>query len=140
MTPADIALARRAVACHRFRWVPGMQVWEIRSGEEPFQVRVYAESQGGIRVIHHGGNNWDTARFDALGIKAEHVPDFSDTATVGCLLALVREALDDARAAGAGADAPIVRAWGDVIRPLFELGLAHEVTASALVAALEAAP
>jgi hypothetical protein len=78
MTKEQIALSRRAVASGRWQWAPG------------------ALDQFGRRVI----NVWP----DDLGIKWSHLldnrvvrdadalPDLSDAATLGCLLALVREA------------------------------------------------
>ncbi len=83
MTEAQTALARRAVACPKWRWKPGMR------------------TLGNMRVIHdpdrwpdrpcalrEGG--WiDTAPPRPL---RDDLPDLSDPATVGCLLALVREA------------------------------------------------
>jgi len=81
MTKEQIALSRRAVASGRWQWAPG------------------ALDQFGRRVI----NVWP----DDLGIKWSHIPencvvrdadalpDLSDAATLGCLLALVREAWGD---------------------------------------------
>ena len=61
------ALARRAVACPKWRWMPGMKLTAgLRLSESlvPFTFPV-------------------------------DLPDFTDPATVGCLIALVREAYDD---------------------------------------------
>ena len=67
MTPADIALARRAVAAPGWRWMAGMRaVWPDGAGE-----RVTEWSAG---ITHDGA-----------------LPDLTDPATLGCLLALVRE-------------------------------------------------
>ena len=84
MTEAQTALSRRAVACRGWRWSPGMR------------------TLGNMRVIHdpdrwpdrpcairEGG--WiDTSPPRPLG---DALPDLQDPATLGCLLALVREAL-----------------------------------------------
>lgn len=67
MTDDRIALARRAVACRGWRWMPGMKLTTgLRLSESlvPFTFAV-------------------------------DLPDLTDPATVGCLLALVREAWDD---------------------------------------------
>jgi hypothetical protein len=69
MTEEQIALARRAVACRAWRWMPGM-----------------ADCWGG-RVREGDGLDRATA-----------FPDLTDPATLGCLLALVREALHSPRA------------------------------------------
>lgn len=66
-------LARRAVACNGWRWMPGMLVvGSQRHGEWPF------------RVCHLSSL---TLRDDPGAL-----PDLTDPATLGCLLALVREA------------------------------------------------
>lgn len=83
MTDELIELGKRAVACKGWRWMPGMR------------------TAGAMRVIHdpdrwpdrpcairEGG--WvDTAPPRPLG---DDLPDLTDPATLGCLLALVREA------------------------------------------------
>jgi len=73
MTEEQIALARRAVACKSFRWMPGMLVvGSLRYGEWPFRV----------------------CYLSSLNLRGDPgaLPDFTDPATLGCLLALVREA------------------------------------------------
>jgi hypothetical protein len=63
-------LARRAVACKRWRWMPGMR----------YQVGQVA------------GRLSDSQCKGKLPLVAEAIPDLTDPATLGCLLALVREA------------------------------------------------
>lgn len=71
MTEDLISLARRAVACKGWRWMPGMRTTD------------------GMRVIH------DPYRWPAVPRPlGDHLPDLTDPATLGCLLALVREAWD----------------------------------------------
>jgi len=70
MTEEQIALARRAVACERWRWTPGM-------------LAVTSNGVVGFRVA-------DSAVVPPTCLVG--LPDFTDPATVGCLLALVREA------------------------------------------------
>lgn len=78
MIPEWQALARRAVACPRWRWLPGMR-WvhtQIpRRGEGPSSARVRD------RRPRHGKD-----------VPVTVLPDLTDPATLGCLLALVREA------------------------------------------------
>lgn len=84
MTPDDLrALARRAVACKGWRLMRGMRL---------------LLSDGGTTLITHetNPNGWVSATrgffspepWAALGA----LPDLEDPATLGCLLALVREA------------------------------------------------
>jgi hypothetical protein len=129
------ALGRRAVACARWRRLPGMRIrpdGEIRpwdayrlcaedEREDPFQ-------QAGVE-----------------GGKPGEIPDLRDAATVGCLLALVREAW--------GSDACVVSSEDQIDGVI--VGIVWSVEgarigdrvisredgeAEALVAALEAAP
>jgi hypothetical protein len=98
-------LARRAVACRHWRWLPGMQT---------------------------------------LPLPAYGLPDLSDPATVGALLALVREAWGDPGASVWHDRRVSVWSWmadgciHGVWRPSDADG--YETEAEALVAALEAAP
>lgn len=71
MTPELEALARRAVACKAFRWMPGM----LADG-------------AGFRVEEEmSPNDWDAVQCGAWGL-----PAIDDPATLGCLLYLVRDA------------------------------------------------
>jgi len=113
-------LARRAVACKRWRWVPGMLYRHRR-----FPVRPESDT---APVIEGGG-----------------LPDFSDPATLGCLLALVREAWGPAASvsvnmsgfwAVGGATVLSGKGKGATIN----LGIWKLTEVEALVAALEVAP
>jgi hypothetical protein len=80
MTEEQNALARRAVACKGWRWLPGMRVewvgmstgWRMLSETQSWYEREGCEDG------EPGGPN--------------ALPDLTDPATLGCLLALVREA------------------------------------------------
>ena len=121
MDNAALDLARRAVACRGWRWMPGML---LAHGE-----RVYS---------HHP--EWspvgETVR------AAERLPDLDDAATLGCVLAMVRGALgrDDLGAHwwADGATRWCVEVDGGPASP----GRAYygPTEAAALVSALESAP
>ena len=72
---ADLDMARRAVACKRWRWMRGMmlRMTEPHDGDTDF------------RVLDYIGNR-------ETGAPITMYPDLTDPATLGCLLALVREA------------------------------------------------
>jgi len=132
MSPDIEDLARRAVACPGWRWMPrmvdqyGNTVLEVVDGT-PVQ---WAD---GVCVQDITDRGADVAR----RLWAEAIPDFDDAATRGCLLALVREAWgDDCMHAEPERDA--WRVW----RRIYPMGIAGAgpTEAAALVAALEAAP
>lgn len=82
MTEEMIALARRAVACKGWRWMPGMRCL-VGPLHAPYRyvTHDYAPPEGK-----------DVAFTDPV------LPDLTDPATLGCLLALVREAWGDPHA------------------------------------------
>jgi len=131
------SLARRAVACPRWRWMPGMRAtWPD-------------DSRPGRRFER----GWvsDYSGKEKFGCTDEHaLPDLSDPATIGCLLALVREAWGKPVWVRTGAvwirtgDYGNEVCWRDgphsisILFPDRDADADSEV--SALVAALEAAP
>lgn len=120
---SDPDLARRLVACKRWAWMPGMRVQDPR---DPYRFDRIPERY----VVPPNAQRW--------------IPDLDDPATVGCVLALVREAHQkpEAYARRCG------QRWGDAARLWGVYGLdehLHELAdktvapteAAALVAALE---
>jgi hypothetical protein len=107
------ALARRAVACKGWRWMSGMR-WRTE------------DDRGRL----------DDYQPEYMGRPPDALPDLTDPATLGCLLACVREAWNDQRAymrAGFGWE------WiTDYCVERWPPG--GETEAEALVAALEGAP
>ena len=86
MTEEQIALARRAVACRGWKWMPGMRTTDamrVIHDETAFPGRPCAIREG----------SWvDTSPPRPL---TDALPDLTDPATLGCVLALVREAWGD---------------------------------------------
>ena len=113
MTPEMVALGRRAVACKGWRWMGGMRrvwpflvrmpilqgsVWSCLAGAED-RARGYTERMPSERVEDdplscEPSEKWD----DATDQWVADMPDLTDPATLGCLLALVREAWNAPRA------------------------------------------
>ena len=117
-------LARRAVACKGWRWLSGM-AWVVRRAAPLDDIRG--------RVISGSGE----APYPGA------LPVLSDPATLGCLLALVREAWDDSElCTGWEAVSDGHGRW--VTWLVAFLGgrepVAGDSEAEALVAALECAP
>jgi hypothetical protein len=107
-------IARRAVACSRWRWMDGMLYKQGSVGGRPIIATAPITTNGGL-------------------------PDLSDPATMGCLLALVREAW--------GPTFHLIPQGGWLVQGArlpdggtINLGICSTSEAEALVAALEAAP
>ena len=136
MTEEQIALAKRAVACRGWRWMPGMLGFDPDGINDP------------VRVAFPPGKAYRIPTLAAWGrpsyIVHYELPDLTDPATLGCLLALVREALGDPNAC-VNYD-PISPTWYceamHELNGIHYLGVFTEASteAEALVAALEAAP
>lgn len=122
MSEDMIELGKRATACKSWRWIPGMLHGAVVGDELKFFYRV------GDLTLH---------------LDDERIPELTDPATLGCLLALVREAWGDPHASVGSAG------WDDgeegwvvvACSPTSKWSLCNcKTEAEALVAALEAAP
>ena len=126
MTPELEAVARRAVACPRWRWMPGMSSVAYRQPPlEPVVHRI-----GDLKLTPYPGS----------------LPNLTDFATLGCLLALVREAWGDPGFYAAQGSTKIkdtnTFGWDTFgyLHGKSYKGMLYRSEAEALVAALEAAP
>jgi hypothetical protein len=121
MSEEQIALAKRAVECKGFRLMSGMRT---HRGET-------------IDCVDFESGQAYCGEFDVV-ISA--LPDLTDPATLGCLLALVREHHKEPRLAVIpnGKGWSVSRVW--LRSPHDRVAGVHTLEAEALVAALEAAP
>ncbi len=115
-----IGLEKRAISCKGWRWMPGMRWWT-------------EDDRGRL----------DDYQPEYMGRPHDALPDLTDPATLGCLLALVREAWGDPHASVGSAG------WDDgeegwvvvACSPTAKWSLCDcKTEAEALVAALDAAP
>jgi len=124
MNEEMIGLSHRVVACKNWRWLPGMRC-------------LPTEGMVTVPLRLTDDLNWP----HDLGLR---LPDISDPATLGCLLALVREAWVDPTASTAatrevdGTRGWIMDCW-DPKSPLNGIG-PFKSEAEAIIAALEATP
>lgn len=155
MTDEQTELAKRAVACRGFRWMPGMLAVRIQSpvffseGADPTRLvgRSYRVTEVRESTVHCAGEAF-------LKTLLNFAPDLTDPATLGCLLALVRDVYGDpslyVRLSGTTRESDGLRAW-EVLGWLDPQhspdgrggswrGWGYASEAEALVAALEAAP
>lgn len=142
MTDEMITLARRAVACKGWRWMPGMRAigkypnYPVRihdfgeNVQDPDDMLAAGKWLPWQQPVEYGDHIYD----------GPYLPDLTDPATLGCLLALVRGAWGD--------PGMFVRPRGSKMRPDWavftgansDIVCASLYEAEALVAALEAAP
>lgn len=120
-------VANRAVACKGWRWMPGMlTVGGARVGH----------TSGGSGYVHTWEEDPGCVVETSGYLTAADLPDLTDAATVGCLLALVREVWGDNTHAERWFVGPGWSVWLEAENN--ERTGATE--AEALVAALESAP
>lgn len=124
-------LARRAVACKRWRWMPGML------------------SNKDLRVTRCDDDGYVVGYYENLSYIAECVsgstPDLSDPATLGCLLALVRESWGPAASVSVNLSGFWAVGGATVLKgkgkgSSINLGIWKNSELDALVSALEVAP
>jgi hypothetical protein len=136
-------LAKRAVACKGWKWMPGMKAQDQASRKDgPCSVRVYWTNlmMPDLHVAHMGGNTWsipkkaDTRNEALWRNDPTALPDFTDPATVGCLWSIVWELPRPAP------DHPVVRYLNEALYLLQVCGPLDVLIVEQLVAALEAAP
>lgn len=125
MNEEMMALGRRAVACKGWRWMDGM-----KANNDPEYGSVVSSCWSSSTSIRMP--DW---RMDDV-MSGRWLPDLADPATLGCLLALVREAFDSP-----GMCACMMQGPGEWMILLDTSNhVIARTEAEALVAALEAAP
>ena len=130
----SMSLARRAVACRGWRWMPGMRA--VRAVDDLEPKRLLHGTEGPLLVWPAGFEERDGTACLRVEWPGAYLPDLSDPATRGCLEAM----------AGAAHTDPLLRVEGypdgwRVYSPAKSriVGLGPD-RAAAIVAALEAAP
>lgn len=116
MSPEMLDLARRAVVCEGWRWMPGMRALCDDGWPVPYR-------------LDDGHDDWP----HDIGLR---LPDLTDPATLGCVLALVRDAWGDPTLSPCWQDE--TGGW-DVVGNRWNIIAGSTTEAEALVAALEAA-
>ena len=125
----NLELAKRAVVCKHWRWLPGMltekhgRVHDVGGGMILVQSKPTAYMDNSIRLSWQGAS--------------QAIPDLTDPATLGCLLAMVREAWKTQQVTVRLFDDG--SAWIECALP-GQWKIGRDSLAECLIAALEAAP
>jgi len=139
MTDEQAELARRAVACKGWRWMPGMVMLWLSS-----EVGGFSSWARPMSVSHDGSVNWwegDPPTREVDGVwQDKAIPDLTDPATLGCLLALVREAWGNPHIWVESSTGEAFIGWAAPEYQPAPPDIVRATEAEALVAALEAAP
>ena len=98
-------LQKRAVACKHWRWMPGMLAFD--AGRNQHRV---IEHDAGREYITTMLRDYNDAHCESSARALDVTPDLADPATLGCLLALVREAWP--------------HEWHEFMVPIFD-GISH---------------
>lgn len=137
------AIGLRAVACKGWREMPGMLM--RHRTDEAFRMRIGDERADGSMLADVGPlsrTGWtvgDDGKPTGAPLTWAHIwPDFRDAATMGCLLALVREAWFDPHAMPDAPGSDGCAGWGFRARGGW-VADSCATEAEALVAAMEAA-
>lgn len=147
MSDTNLDLARRAVVCRGWRWMPGMRavpkpgVLDDLSGHV---VHAYKSVSDHDVLVVSGPDDYGDVQ-DGTVYVVDYMPDLDDPATIGCLLVLVRAAWGDPLLGLEAVDDACRRIWWQVHSPnrfAKDKGAAGRgaTEAAALVAALETAP
>lgn len=130
-------LSRRAVACPRWRWMPGMRL-TIAYDNSLVAARIVSVGRDGFSSVDERGHEHGWYHLACVPARDRCLPDLDDAATRGCLLALVREA-----APGFGTGVihvrPAGRGWAAFACGQVLEGTQAPTEAETLVAALESA-
>lgn len=129
----DMELAKRAVTCKRWEWLPGMLAISANDVDD-MQGRIHTVRG---KMLYVAG--WPERDDLGIAICDDCLPDLSDHATLGCVLALVRMAWG-APFAQASPSLPQPAPWVVYIHNASDRYFVGESEAAALIAALEAAP
>lgn len=147
MNESLIELAKRAIACKHWRWMPGMLGWRVTHQNEIVSIRFvnginnYIELADPSEISNEAspliGSGHSVS--DGWHKTSDILPDLSDPATLGCLIVLVRQAWKSS-VAQLSPSLPDAHLWTCYINDDDD-HLFREVTeAEALVVALEGAP